>query len=185
MTLIVGLGNPGPEYSNTKHNIGFMAVDEIVNRHNSFSMHSKFNALLYNSIIFGKKVIAVKPMTYMNSSGQSIIQIKNFYKLPLEDIIVIHDDIDLDLGTFKVKIGGGHGGHNGLKSLDSHIGVDYIRLRIGVGRPLLKAQVTNYVLTKFNTLELNTINQLLRKINDNLQFLLKKDLDGFKKIMNM
>ncbi|AIL65792.1 Peptidyl-tRNA hydrolase [Rickettsiales bacterium Ac37b] len=181
MILIVGLGNPGPKYSNTRHNIGFMAIDEIVSRHSSFSTHTKFNALLYESIISGEKIIAVKPMTYMNCSGKSLVQIKNFYKIPIDSIIVIHDDIDLALGNLKVKIGGGNGGHNGLKSLDSYIGVEYIRLRVGVGRPLLKEQVSNYVLAKLTTQELEIIDQLLVRISDNLEYIFKKDLEGFKK----
>ncbi|MFV9875986.1 MAG: aminoacyl-tRNA hydrolase [Rickettsiales endosymbiont of Dermacentor nuttalli] len=183
MILIVGLGNPGSQYSNTRHNVGFMAIDKIVGRR-SFNTHNKFNAILNESVIFGQKIVTIKPMTYMNCSGQTVVQIKNFYKIPIGNIIIIHDDIDLSLGSFKVKIAGGHGGHNGLKSLDNHIGSDYLRLRVGVGRPLLKEQVANYVLAKFTTQEEIIIDNLLEKISDNLQYLLNKDLEGFKKVMN-
>ncbi|MGL4406497.1 MAG: aminoacyl-tRNA hydrolase [Notoacmeibacter sp.] len=150
MLLIVGLGNPGAEYKNHRHNVGFMAVDAIA-RANGFSSWSrKFQGEISEGRLGANKVLLLKPLTYMNVSGQSVAAAASFYKLTEADIIVIHDELDLDPGRCKVKTGGGNGGHNGLKSIDAHMGKDYKRLRLGIGHPGHKDRVNPYVLGDFS-----------------------------------
>jgi len=161
MKLIVGLGNIGREYENTRHNIGFIAVDKIIFNLNYFSINKKeFKGSLFkvNNFLF------LKPSTYMNLSGESVIAVKHFYKIDNNDIIVIHDDLDLKLGALKFKKGGSSGGHNGLKSIDKHIGNDYYRIRIGIGRPEKKSEVLNYVLGNFRDEELSKLEQTLLNV---------------------
>ena len=158
MHLIVGLGNIGEKYQLTRHNIGFMVIDKITkNLSTSNIQKSNFHSTLEKSAYD----LYSKPTTYMNNSGMAVQAIKEYYKLEMEDIIVIHDDIDLPFGTVKFKIGGGHGGHNGLRSIDSHIGKEYIRVRIGVGKPQDKSDVANYVLDNFSKEELNKLPDII------------------------
>jgi len=146
MKLIVGLGNPGPTYSQNRHNIGFLTIDKILSTLSANDVTSKkFFGELYKF----RDILLLKPTTFMNLSGKSVLAVKNFYKIDLEDILVIHDDIDLNFGAVRLKKGGGHGGHNGLKSIDSAIGKDYYRLRLGVGKPERKSEVVSYVLGDF------------------------------------
>ena len=164
--LIVGLGNPGGEYKNTRHNVGFMAVDYLAG--NDANWKNEKNALVFRTDINGHKVIFVKPQTYMNNSGVAVGALMTFYKVPLENIIVIHDDMDIDVGTFREKIGGGSAGHNGIKSIDAHIGRDYRRIRIGVGHPRdfgLPIDPSDWVLGKFTPEQLNTINGVIENLN--------------------
>jgi PTH1 family peptidyl-tRNA hydrolase len=179
--LVVGLGNPGNEYQYNRHNIGFMAVDSIASRYNfpSFSTNSKFSAEITQGTIEGYKVFLAKPTTYMNLSGQAVQKIKSFYKIELSSIIVIHDDIDLEFGKLKVKIGGGHGGHNGLRSIDSHLGKDYFRIRLGVGRPEHKDDVANYVLSNFSKAEMPEVISLNERLAINLPLLFTNSSDKF------
>lgn len=156
MKLIVGLGNPGKKYEKNRHNVGFLAVDYLIDKFNATKVSSKFKGELFKSNDF----LFLKPTTYMNLSGESVRMVKDFYKLSNDDIIVIHDDIDLKTGSLKFKKGGGSGGHNGLKSIDSHIGNDYFRVRIGVGRPQRKEEVVNYVLSDFTEDEFECIEKL-------------------------
>jgi len=149
MILVVGLGNPGPEYSQNRHNIGFMAADELVRRHSFGPWRSKFQGDYAEGVIDGTKVLVLKPMTYMNLSGQSVAQLAKFLKIPVEDVIVVHDELDVAPGRVKVKRGGGAGGHNGLKSIDSHLGQNYRRVRLGIGHPGDKDRVAGYVLHDF------------------------------------
>jgi len=149
MFLVVGLGNPGQTYTDNRHNIGFMAVDEIVRRHGFSPWRAKFQGEMSDGVVDGQKVIALKPMTYMNESGRSILSAASFYKVRPEDIIVFHDEIDLVPGKLRVKRGGGHAGHNGLRSIHAHLGANYARVRMGVGHPGEKDQVKNYVLRDF------------------------------------
>ena len=145
MTLIVGLGNPGAEYASTRHNIGFMVIDELLRRNEHQDVtKSSFQGETFKS----KTNIYLKPMTYMNLSGKSILKVKNFYKI--NKVIVIHDDLDLPFGALRFKFGGGHGGHNGLKSTDSVITKEYIRVRMGIGRPKNKGEVSSFVLSSFS-----------------------------------
>lgn len=164
--LIVGLGNPGGEYKNTRHNVGFMAVDYLAG--NDANWKNEKNALVFRTDINGHKVIFVKPQTYMNNSGVAVGALMTFYKVPLENIIVIHDDMDIDVGTFREKIGGGSAGHNGIKSIDAHIGRDYRRIRIGVGHPRdfgLPIEPADWVLGKFTDAQLNKINGVIENLN--------------------
>ena len=144
MTLIVGLGNPDSKYKNNRHNVGFMVIDSIIGDHNLTSINkSSFKGELFKS----KNILFLKPHTYMNLSGDSVRAVCDYYKP--DKIIVIHDDLDLPFGTLRYKIGGGNGGHNGLKSIDACIGKDYYRVRIGIGKPKNKGDVANFVLSDF------------------------------------
>jgi PTH1 family peptidyl-tRNA hydrolase len=149
MLLIVGLGNPGSQYSKNRHNIGFMAVDEIVHRHGFGAFRAKFQGELAEGKIGNEKVLALKPMTFMNESGRSVAQAVKFYKIDPQDVIIIHDELDLAAGKLRVKSGGGHGGHNGLRSIHAQIGSDYRRIRLGIGHPGDKSKVTGHVLKDF------------------------------------
>ncbi len=145
MKLVVGLGNPGPKYERTRHNIGFLAVDEIVRRHGLRSPREKFHGHLYEGDIGGERTLVLKPMTFMNNSGESVAPAARFYKLDPADVIVIYDELDLAAGKLKVKRGGGSAGHNGLRSIDAHLGSDYWRVRLGVGHPGLRELVLHYL----------------------------------------
>ncbi len=159
--LLVGLGNPGKEYSNTRHNIGFMAIDRLVDRHNFSEEKQKFKGLFSEGMIAGKKIYALKPQTFMNNSGISVSEIVRFYKIPLADVCVIYDELDLALCKVKMKQGGGSGGHNGIKSIDHHVGADYVRMRLGIDHPGGKKSVSSYVLQKFKQDEQEKVDWLL------------------------
>ncbi len=177
MYLIVGLGNIGEKYQLTRHNIGFMVIDEITkNLSTSNIQKSNFHSTLEKS---GYDLYS-KPTTFMNNSGMAVHAIKEYYKLGIEDIIVIHDDIDLPFGTVKFKIGGGHGGHNGLRSIDAHIGKEYIRVRIGVGKPKDKADVANYVLDNFTKEELNKLPDIINHTIAAIKALKSEDIEQVK-----
>lgn len=138
MWLVVGLGNPGKEYENTRHNIGFMVAD-VLGRRRAISFASKFKGELGQGLLGGQSAVLLKPQTYMNLSGQSVQAAMAFYKIAVDNIVVVHDELDLELGTIKLKIGGSPGGHNGLKSIDQSIGANYYRIRAGIGHPRSKA----------------------------------------------
>jgi PTH1 family peptidyl-tRNA hydrolase len=177
MHLIVGLGNIGEKYQLTRHNIGFMVIDKITkNLSTSNIQKSNFHSTLEKSAYD----LYSKPTTYMNNSGMAVQAIKEYYKLEMEDIIVIHDDIDLPFGTVKFKIGGGHGGHNGLRSIDSHIGKEYIRVRIGVGKPQDKSDVANYVLDNFSKEELNKLPDIISHTIEAIKALKSEDIEQVK-----
>ncbi len=179
MYLLVGLGNIGKEYENTRHNFGFMCVDRIISDYNINNHQVKFNADIYNGEIENNKIIIVKPRTYMNRSGIAVSQIKTFYKIPIENIFIFHDDLDLTFLKLKYKTGGGAGGHNGLKSIDEMIGKNYNRIRLGTGRPENKDQIINFVLHKFNSNELEQIDLLNKKISSNITKLFTDKKDNF------
>ena len=166
MKLIVGLGNKGREYENTRHNMGFMLVDRYLQYKNiTDKFKEKFNAMYIETTINNEKVIFIKPMTYMNNSGIAVRSFVDFYKLNNEDILVISDDLDLDLGKFRLRRNGSSGGHNGLKSIISHLGTDnFKRLRIGISND--KDDVINYVLSKFSKKELNEIDIMFDTLVD-------------------
>lgn len=177
MYLIVGLGNIGEKYQLTRHNIGFLVIDEMTkNLSTSNVNNTNFQSTLLKS---GYNLFA-KPTTYMNNSGVAVHSIKEYYKIDLENIIVIHDDLDLPFGTVKFKIGGGHGGHNGLRSLDSHIGKDYIRVRIGIGKPADKGDVANYVLSNFSKEELNKLQDIIPHTIKAIEALKTEEIDLVK-----
>ncbi len=166
MKLIVGLGNKGREYENTRHNMGFMLVDRYLQYKNiTDKFKEKFNAMYIETTINNEKVIFIKPMTYMNNSGIAVRAFLDFYKLNSEDVLVISDDLDLDLGKFRLRRNGSSGGHNGLKSIISHLGTDnFKRLRIGISND--KDDVINYVLSKFSKKELNEIDIMFDTLVD-------------------
>jgi PTH1 family peptidyl-tRNA hydrolase len=161
MFLVVGLGNPGPAYVGNRHNIGFMAVDEIVRRHGFSPWRTKFQGEIADGVVDGKKALVLKPMTYMNDSGRSVLAAATFYKISPEDIIVFHAEIDLAPGKLRVKRGGGHAGHNGLRSIHAGIGADYARVRMGVGHPGDKGEVKNYVLKDFSKADQEWLDPML------------------------
>ncbi len=171
--LIVGLGNPGSAYVHTRHNIGFMVIDELVRRHSVTSISkSSFEGELFK---MGEHYL-LKPTTFMNLSGRSIISVKNFYKI--EDVAVVHDDLDLGFGAMRFKRGGGHGGHNGLKSADANIGSDYIRVRLGIGKPEHKGEVSSYVLSDFSSDEQQNLSKFISLAADATERLLVDDLSS-------
>jgi len=170
--LIVGLGNPGPNYAYTRHNIGFMVLDELIRRLDAQKLSSsQFEGLVYKS----KNHFLLKPLTYMNLSGNSVVAVKNFYKV--EDVVVIHDDLDLPFGTLRFKYGGGHGGHNGLRSTDEKISKNYARVRMGIGRPKHKGEVASYVLSNFDEKERQHLNAWIQKTSDAVEFLLENSFE--------
>ncbi|MCU0802048.1 MAG: aminoacyl-tRNA hydrolase [Rhodobacteraceae bacterium] len=149
MKLLVGLGNPGAKYQNNRHNIGFMAVDRIAADHGFGPWKKGFQGLVAEGRIAGEKVILLKPETFMNLSGQAVQAAVAFHKVPLADVVVLHDELDLAPGKFRLKQGGGHAGHNGLRSIHGHLGDGYARLRLGIGHPGHKDLVAHYVLQDF------------------------------------
>jgi len=179
MLLLVGLGNPGAGYSENRHNIGFMAVDEIVRRHSFSPWRKKFQAEVAEGTVGGVKVLAIKPQTYMNRSGQSVGEAVRFYKVDPENVVVIHDELDLPLGRLKVKKGGGHGGHNGLRDIDAHIGKEYRRIRLGIGHPGDKDQVTGHVLSDFAKGERPLLDKLMDEISHEFPSVAKGDDANF------
>ena len=150
MLLLVGLGNPGKQYEHNRHNIGFMAVDEIIYRHNFSEPKVKFQGLLSEGRLGNEKALILKPMTFMNLSGKSVSEAARFYKIPPENIFVFYDELDLAPGKIKFKTGGGNAGHNGLRSIDQYINKNYHRIRIGIGHPGHKDRVTGHVLGNFS-----------------------------------
>ncbi|MCK9472648.1 aminoacyl-tRNA hydrolase [Sulfurimonas sp.] len=170
--LIVGLGNPGPNYQHTRHNIGFMVIDELVKRNSAQKLSSSsFNAKLYK---FSNNFL-LKPLTFMNLSGIAIAAVKKFYKI--DEVVVVHDDLDLPFGTLRLKKGGGNGGHNGLKSADEHISREYIRVRMGIGKPEHKGEVSSYVLSDFSKEEREHLVQWISFACEAVEFLLEHSLE--------
>jgi PTH1 family peptidyl-tRNA hydrolase len=178
MHLLVGLGNPGDQYRNNRHNIGFMAADAIARRHDFPPFRQKFSGLVAEGNIDGERVLLLKPQTFMNKSGDSVAAAANFYKIGPESIIVLYDELDLTPGKVRVKIGGGNGGHNGLRSIDPQIGLGYRRARLGIGHPG-KDFVTHHVLGDFAKADAAWLTPLLDAIADNAGMLIKGDDSGF------
>lgn len=179
MILLVGLGNPGKEYAQTRHNAGFMAVDEIIHRYPFSAFKSKFQGQIAEGVIAGEKVMVLKPETYMNLSGNAVLSICKFYKIPIQNVIVFHDDMDLPVGKVRVKRAGGSGGHNGLKSIDSTLGNNYLRVRIGVSKPERKEEVINWVLSNFSKADKDLIDQTTFYISKWVELLVKNDTENF------
>jgi PTH1 family peptidyl-tRNA hydrolase len=177
--LLVGLGNPGPSYAGNRHNIGFMAIDAIAERFRFPLFRSKFQSQLSEGPIGGRPVLLLKPMTFMNVSGQAVAAAASFFKIAPADIVVFHDEIDLAAGKVRVKVGGGHAGHNGLRSLHAHIGPDYARVRIGVGRPGSKDEVVTHVLDDFAKADRVWLEPLLEAIAEHAPLLAAGDGEAF------
>lgn len=175
MQLLVGLGNPGDKYRNNRHNIGFMAIDAIAARHGFPPFRQKFSGLVSEGTIAGEKVLLLKPQTFMNNSGESVLAAMSFYKLAPEAITVIYDEIDLASGKARIKRGGGNGGHNGLRSIDPRIGTNYRRVRLGIGHPGQKELVMPHVLGDFSKAEMGWFGPLLEALADNADLLVKGD----------
>ena len=174
MFLIVGLGNPGKEYDGTRHNIGFAAIDYIADKYNIELNRIKFKGVFGEGLINGKKVILLKPTTYMNLSGESIREVVNFYKISNEEIIVIYDDISLEVGRIRIREKGSAGGHNGIKSIIAHFGSDiFSRIKIGVGQP--KSDLVNHVLGKFSKEEREVLEETLNAVTDSVEVVIKAD----------
>ena len=174
MFLIVGLGNPGKEYEGTRHNIGFAAIDYIADKYNIELNRIKFKGVFGEGLINGKKVILLKPTTYMNLSGESIREVVNFYKISNEEIIVIYDDISLEVGRIRIREKGSAGGHNGIKSIIAHLGSDiFSRIKIGVGQP--KSDLVNHVLGKFSKEEREVLEETLKAVVDSVEVIIKTD----------
>jgi len=166
MLLLVGLGNPGPEYAHNRHNIGFMAVDEIVRRHGFAPWRARFQGLIAEGRLGSEKVLALKPLTYMNRSGAAVGEAMRFYKVSPAETVVFHDELDLAAGKLRMKQGGGHAGHNGLRSIDAHIGSGYRRCRLGIGHPGDKELVLGWVLHDFAKADREWLEPLLAAIGE-------------------
>lgn len=179
MLLFVGLGNPGNKYANNRHNIGFMALDQIADDNGFSPWRNKFQAEVSDGVLNGKKVILLKPQTFMNLSGQSVGEAMRFYKLAPSDITVFHDELDIAPGKCRVKMGGGHAGHNGLRSIHQHIGPDYQRIRLGIGHPGHKDRVAQYVLGDFAKADQSWIDDMLRGIGKGADKIVAHDSAGF------
>ena len=179
MKLFVGLGNPGKKYTNNRHNIGFMALNQIANDHSFSPWKNKFQGQITDGKLGAEKVILLKPETFMNLSGQSVSETIKFYKIKIEDIIVFHDELDLEPAKLRVKTSGGHAGHNGLRSIHQHIGPDYHRVRMGIGHPGHKDRVANYVLSDFAKSDQNWLQDLLFGISDGAIYLANNDAGKF------
>ncbi|MGB3245554.1 MAG: aminoacyl-tRNA hydrolase [Sulfitobacter sp.] len=185
MKLIAGLGNPGAKYSRNRHNIGFMAVERIADDHGFAPWKGKHHGSYTEGRFGSEKVILLKPETFMNNSGQSVQAAMRFYKLEPEDVIVIHDEIDLGPGKVKYKIGGGHAGHNGLRSIHAHIGAKYARVRLGVGHPGHKDAVPGYVLRDFPKADEGWLEDVLRGVSDGAPYLAVGDGAKFSNAVAM
>ncbi len=180
MKLFVGLGNPGAKYAGNRHNVGFMAVERIADRHRFAVWRRKFEGLVAEGDIDGERVLLLKPETFMNDSGRSVGEAARFHKIDIADIVVFHDELDLEPSRLKVKVGGGNAGHNGLRSTSAHIGNDYMRVRIGIGHPGAKDAVVHYVLNDFAKAEAAWVEPMLDAIAASAGWLAKGKADRFQ-----
>lgn len=185
MRLFVGLGNPGPKHAQNRHNVGFMAIDRIAEDHGFGPWRSKFQGHAAEGRLSGKKVVLLKPGTYMNLSGQAVGEAMRFYKLEPDDLTVFHDEIDLAAGKLRLKVGGGHAGHNGLRSLHAHIGDGYNRARVGVGHPGHKDAVPHYVLKDFAKADKAWLDDMLHGISDGAPYLAEDDRGRFMNAVSL
>ena len=184
MLLLVGLGNPNPNNSNNRHNVGFFVIDAINQKFKLSKQKPKFKGLLTTGKIDEQKVFAIKPLTFMNSSGVCIKEIIEYFKINAKDVFVFHDDMDIDIGKAKVKFGGSNAGHNGIESIDKNIGKLYSRIRIGIGRPKNNSTTVDHVLDNFSSDEKQSVEEVTKNIIDSLSILIKKDLDLFSSKIN-
>src|SRR5437899_4647227 len=180
MRLFVGLGNPGAKYARNRHNIGFMAVDEIARRHGFAPWRRRFQGETSEGALGTQRVILLKPTTYMNDSGRSVQEAASFFKIAPGDVTVFHDELELPAGKVRVKTGGGIAGHNGLRSITAHIGNDYRRVRIGIGHPGIKEMVHGYVLTDFPKAERDWVEALTGIVADNAELLARGEDPSFQ-----
>ncbi len=184
MLLFVGLGNPLPNSENNRHNVGFKIIDSINKKFGLSKQKPKFKGLLTTGDIEGEKIYAIKPLTFMNNSGICIRELIEYFKINIEDVIVFHDDLDVEFGKIKAKFGGSSAGHNGIASIDKFIGKDYSRVRIGIGKPKDNIDIADYVLQNFDEDETIGIEKISKDINDSISILVKKKLDLFSSTVN-
>ena len=184
MLLFVGLGNPNPNNLNNRHNVGFFVIDAINQKFKLSKQKPKFKGLLTTGQIDEQKVYAIKPLTFMNTSGICIKELIEYFKINVKDIFVFHDDMDVDIGKVKVKIGGSSAGHNGIDSIDKNIGKNYSRVRIGIGRPQESSTGADHVLDNFSPEEKGNVEKVTNDIIESLPVLISKDLDLFSSKIN-
>ena len=184
MILFVGLGNPTPDSENNRHNVGFKIIDTINKKFSLSKQKPKFKGLLTTGNIGDKKVYAIKPLTFMNNSGVCIRELIEYFKIDAEDVIVFHDDLDIEFGKIKAKFGGSSAGHNGIASIDKFIGKDYSRVRIGIGKPKNGIEVADYVLQNFDEDESIGIEKISKDITESISILVEKKLDLFSSTVN-
>jgi PTH1 family peptidyl-tRNA hydrolase len=187
MLLFVGLGNPTPDSENNRHNIGFKMIDAINQKFGLSKQKPKFKGLLTTGSINKNKIYAIKPLTFMNNSGICIRELIEYFKIDAEDVIVFHDDLDIDFGKIKSKIGGSSAGHNGIESIDKFIGKEYSRVRIGIGKPKIpkaKDAVVDHVLKDFDEEEIKQLEKITNNIMDSINILIDKKLDLFSSTVN-
>ena len=184
MLLFVGLGNPTPDSENNRHNIGFKIIDAINKKFSLSKQKPKFKGLLTTGNINNKKVYAIKPLTFMNNSGICIRELIEYFKINAEDVIVFHDDLDINFGKIKAKFGGSSAGHNGVESIDKFIGKEYSRVRIGIGKPKTKSNVVDHVLKDFDEEEKIELKKITDNITSSLGILIDKKLDLFSSAVN-
>ena len=183
MKLFVGLGNPGERYKLTRHNVGFMVLDSLIKQSSVEGWDKKFDSF-FNKIIFKQKnMILLKPLTFMNISGHAVQKVRNFYGIDPNNIVIIHDDIDLELGKIKLKKGGGDGGHNGLKSIIKLIGSEFSRIRIGIGRPE-KINVSSYVLNDFHEKEVSFLKKIILKSCEGINLLIANEDEECRRLFS-
>tara|TARA_B100000686_G_C16148050_1_gene645439 strand:+ start:25 stop:585 length:561 start_codon:yes stop_codon:yes gene_type:complete len=184
MLLFVGLGNPNPNNTNNRHNVGFLIIDAINQKFKLSKQKPKFKGLLTTGKIDEQKVFAIKPLTFMNSSGICIKELIEYFKIDVKNIFVFHDDMDIDIGKIKVKMGGSSAGHNGIDSIDKNIGKNYSRIRIGIGRPKKNSTGADHVLDNFSVEEKGNVDKVTSSIIESLPILISKDLDLFSSKIN-
>ena len=184
MLLFVGLGNPTPNSENNRHNVGFKVIDSINKKFGLSKQKPKFKGLLTTGNIQNKKIYAIKPLTFMNNSGICIRELLEYFKIDAENVIVFHDDLDIEFGKIKAKFGGSSAGHNGIASIDKFIGKDYSRVRIGIGKPKNNIDTADYVLQNFDEDETIGIQKISKNITDSISILVDKNLDLFSSTVN-
>ena len=184
MHLFVGLGNPTPDSEDNRHNVGFKIIDTLNKKFSLSKQKPKFKGLLTTGIVGEQKVYAIKPLTFMNNSGICIRELIEYFKIDAEDVIVFHDDLDVEFGKIKAKFGGSSAGHNGIASIDKFIGKDYSRVRIGIGKPKEKVEVGDFVLQNFDEDEMLRIEEISNNITESISILLDKKLDLFSSTVN-
>ena len=184
MLLFVGLGNPTPDSENNRHNVGFKIIDTINKKFNLSKQKPKFKGLLTTGNIGDKKIYAIKPLTFMNNSGICIRELIEYFKIDAEDVIVFHDDLDIEFGRIKAKFGGSDAGHNGIASIDKFIGKDYSRVRIGIGKPKNNIEIADYVLQNFDEEESIGVEKISNNITESISILVEKKLDLFSSTVN-
>ena len=182
--LLVGLGNPSPNNLNNRHNVGFLIIDAINEKFKLSKQKPKFKGLLTTGKINEQKVFAIKPLTFMNSSGICIKELIEYFKIDVKDVFVFHDDMDIDIGKIKVKFGGSNAGHNGIDSIDKNIGKNYSRIRIGIGRPKDNSNSADHVLDNFSIDEKGNVQEVTKNIINSISILIDKDLDLFSSKIN-